>query len=130
MSAEITTPEELDTLPVGSVVLDGVGRASQRYRGDSPKCWFRTNCDFPGRTADRVLRYGPARVIHRPDTDLTPINVTFEQVETMTRAMFMASFEGSSEIMASVVEAPCAHDGRCCTEHDTHSMPHVGCILR
>lgn len=28
--------------------------------------------------------------------------------------------------------APPAHDHErvCCTEHGTHSMPHVGCILR
>lgn len=26
--------------------------------------------------------------------------------------------------------AECAHERRCCTEHDTHSTPHIGCFLR
>jgi len=27
-------------------------------------------------------------------------------------------------------EAGCDHGARCCREHDTHSSPHVGCVLR
>lgn len=66
MSEQITTAEELDALPEGSVVLDGAGRASQRGGPGTLSCWVRTG-DVPGRIAERVLRYGPVTVLYRPD---------------------------------------------------------------
>jgi hypothetical protein len=63
----ITTPDQLDALPPASVVLDGVGRASQRY---ADGLWWRTadvNPTLGGRTTERVLRYGPVTVLFRPD---------------------------------------------------------------
>lgn len=40
------------------------------------------------------------------------------------------SVEVWDEQQPSSIPIPCRHDERCCTVHKTHSMPHVGCILR
>lgn len=64
----ITTAEKLDALPVGAVVLDGRGRASQKYAHGPGNLWWRTAevAMTSGRTAERLLRYGTATVLHNP----------------------------------------------------------------
>ena len=68
----VTTAAQLDALPGGSVVLDGRGRASQKY-GDGK--WWRTadvNPTLGGRASDTVLRYGPCIVVWvQPVTEAT-----------------------------------------------------------
>lgn len=35
-----------------------------------------------------------------------------------------------SEIASDYTLVECDHDNRCCTMHETHATPHVGCLLR
>jgi len=66
---EITTVEELDALPVGSVVLDAIGDAWQR--GDSDDHWWCPANPFLSECpAEDVLEVGEggARLLYRPNT--------------------------------------------------------------
>lgn len=60
-ASTITTVEELEKLPVGSVILDPIGLALQlRYDG----CWWCTN-GATSITAEDIVREGlPARALH------------------------------------------------------------------
>ncbi|SFK31767.1 hypothetical protein [Cellulomonas sp. KH9] len=71
---EITTVEELDALPVGSVVLDAIGDAWQR--GDSDDHWWCPANPFLSECpAEDVLEVGEggARLLYRPNTPAPPV---------------------------------------------------------
>lgn len=67
----ITTAEELDALPVGSVVLDGIGDAWQRSDAHTD-WWCPANPFYIEDGAATVLALGgthnPVTVLYRPDT--------------------------------------------------------------
>lgn len=64
MVEQIMTTEELDTLPIGSVVVD---RDLDAWLRDGPEAWVAAE-SAPFRSA-RILRFGPFRVVYRPDLD-------------------------------------------------------------
>ena len=71
---EIRTVEELDALPVGSVVLDAIGDAWQR--GDSDDHWWCPANPFLSECpAEDVLEVGEggARLLYRPNTPAPPV---------------------------------------------------------
>lgn len=65
-----------------------------------------------------------------------------DQGATCTNPVYRDAFGGDSGICVSCLfgcppeepdltpEMQCDHERRCCREHSTHSMPHIGCILR
>ena len=55
----LSTTGDLDALPDGSVVLDGRGRASQKFNSR----WHRSGAAEGGRTPERVLRYGSVALL-------------------------------------------------------------------
>jgi hypothetical protein len=63
---QITTDDELDALPAGSVILadiHGAPAALERFDGG---CWFATGCDLP---RDDQSIHLPARLLHTPEGD-------------------------------------------------------------
>lgn len=81
--SEITTAEELDALPIGSVVLDGMGDAWQRSDADTD-WWAPANPFYDEADAANVLEQGgtehPATLLYRPDrpSDLAGLRAGIE----------------------------------------------------
>lgn len=80
MSDQITTVEELEALPNGSVVMDDDGQVCQR-RDYAGGWWWATGIE-PVDTTSVFLYGGPLRVVYRPDR---PSGVSPEQVEALMR---------------------------------------------
>lgn len=54
--------------------------------------------------------------------------------ETCNVCLSVAALDATAHLVAPepqvATEFDCDHEARCCKEHGTHSIPHVGCILR
>lgn len=69
---------------------------------------------------------------------VSPISVPRALLEDVARRLYAAGDDLYREQIEALLDAsprqsipiPCRHDERCCTVHNTHSMPHKGCILR
>ena len=86
MSEQITTPEDLNALPVGSAVVSPGGYVYVRTEVDS---WQRAGEVVPF-TARHLITYHPARVIYRPDAEPTETRVlpTEAEVANVMEATF------------------------------------------